>query len=846
LDRKLALLRASMLQRFDFFSAAVLGLRLKPFHLDWIQFQLNNHRSLFLGPRGSWKCVSPDTLIATKSGLKPICDLEEGDELVSPLSRETPNVVQFVASFQDTLYRVEFNDGSHIDCTYDEKFAAFRGGKIEFVPLIELRLGEKVLGYNLSPDDFDYSFRSFSTGKLSLKAYFEVLAYLFLFGPDKSMLERRFDTYHSLKPRFKKIFGRFDGPALVKFYQDEFVNGLPKKVLSAHPELCRSFFLTVFILRRKSGCFTSSDLFRPGVFRKFSTLTSLLGFSSELDRETWLPHSKGERELFLHYLYGVSFERIRSMLRDSSAVLLEFTDWVDLAEEVGRILRTDSRIPLVLRIHEGYRFYRSWKQDLLEYPLDWEQEAIREEARQFVHEFLPVLPDTSSVKFEVKKLEPPFFFKKIKEVRRFRSDSEVFDIQTSHGVYIANSVVVHNSTILDVGFSLWSALRDPNIRIAIVSKTSDKSSGFVSKIKGLCEKNKWLRLLFRDKVHPASAERWTQSALTFNRTEIFPEPTISALGVGTSLGGSHFNIILFDDLVDIDHAHSKSKRDKLWDWFRHVAMPTLDVLSEETRAHIIGTRYHRHDLYGRLIKRIEEGQSEWQVFVQPAMLPDGTSFWPEKFDVSFLQSIRRDYGDDVFMLQYQNDSTFLSGGYADEVDFTDVKVIPDDKDLSKFERFMGVDLATSSTRVNPRKACFAVVIIAFDRERKLVMVDKTYRKKVVRLPDQKELVYHFYREFTPELINIESNAYQSVFIDYLDEGGDELLPITTIYSSTAKEVHHEQIMSLVRRGKILFRESATDDLISELISFPDTTFDLGDASSFALKACKPGPRLTLF
>lgn len=840
---KKRLLRAAILKRFDLFSAAILGLKLKPFHLDWIDFQLSNKRTLFLGPRGSWKCVSGDSLVSTKKGFLPIKKIKEGDLLLSPLEHkfDKPNTVLFTARFRDTLYRAIFDDGTYLDCTYDEKFACLNGAKIEFTPLINLPSGAKVIGFRHSPRDFSRGSLNFHRGDLSVPAYLELLAFLFCLGFDRDSLRRTYDTKLSLPPRLRRIFGHVSQSSLKETYESEFSLGLPFNLLSLDPIVVRPFFLTVYSIKRKVNRMFASPFLKPGLRKKLQFMLSFYGFRSELDEFSWMPTDSEEQVRWKKYLSGFDL-----CIPEPGTLELRKLNWVDVAEEVSKVLRISPKVPMILKLHEGWRFYRNWRQDLREYPLGWEQEAIQEEARQFVEEFLPNLPADHELVFQLSKIKPPLYVKRLQKVERVSRNAEVFDIQTTHGLYIANSSVVHNSTILDVGFALWSALNDPNIRIGVVSKTSEKSSGFVGKIKGLCEKNKWIRLLFRDVVDPARAEKWTQSALTFNRTEIYPEPTISALGVGTSLGGSHFNIILFDDLVDIDHAHSRSKREKLWNWFRHVAMPTLDVMADETRAHLIGTRYHREDLYGKLLSLIEKGNTEWQFYIQPAMLPDGSSFWPERYSLKFLNSIRNDFGDDVFFLQYQNDDSFLSSGFASVSEFDEVKIIPDDKDLSKYERYMGVDLATSSERRNPKKASFAIVVIAYDRDQKRVLVDRTYKKKIVRLPDQRELVYQFYKEYQPELVVVESNAYQSVFVDYLDEGADELIPISEIYSSEAKEVHHEQIMSLVRRGKVLFRESMTDDLISELVTFPECTFDLGDALSFALKACRSGPRLTVF
>lgn len=88
-------------------------------------------------------CVTGDTLVATEAGYTPARDLKVGMFIrtpagLKPIEKVYNNGVQHI-------YRVEFSDGGHLECTADHKLKVVRDKKYEWVAVSELRQGDKVL-----------------------------------------------------------------------------------------------------------------------------------------------------------------------------------------------------------------------------------------------------------------------------------------------------------------------------------------------------------------------------------------------------------------------------------------------------------------------------------------------------------------------------------------------------------------------------------------------------------------------------------------------------------------------------------------------------------------------------
>lgn len=440
------------------------------------------------------------------------------------------------------------------------------------------------------------------------------------------------------------------------------------------------------------------------------------------------------------------------------------------------------------------------------------------------------------------------YFTKIDKIEKIASNYaiEFYDFNVSNSHYIANGFVTHNSSFRTVGAVLYSALRDPERRYAIVSSTGKLATGYVKKIKRTCERNQVIRYCFNDVVNPREMSTWTNEALEFMRTSIFPEPTIWALGVGTDFTGFHFEEAFFDDLVTIRHRRSATLRQQAWDWFRLTALPALD--KKHGRGHVTGTRYHWDDMYGKLYE-IAETSETWKISRTPALdehlLSQNVykSFWPERFSEEDLRQIRTDYGEETFQLQYQCAAgiALADKHFLNKIRDSIVPVSVTDKVI---DIVLGSDLASrggSNSQIPiAKKASFSLVALGRHSETNKFIVLECIKIKKPSIGAKREWIKVLHLKWNPLIVAIEQQSQQSDFMDYLGEG-DFPISIKPVKSFESKEARFEYILGLIASGSLFFIEESCQPLIEEMYIFPDCTADAIDALFFALRVAYHEP-----
>src|SRR3989442_10274624 len=103
------------------------------------------------------------------------------------------------------------------------------------------------------------------------------------------------------------------------------------------------------------------------------------------------------------------------------------------------------------------------------------------------------------------------------------------------------------STCLSINYVLWRIVKNPNIRILLVSNTDLQARAFVRVVKQLIEQ--YYPLLI-----PSGREKWAETAIVVKRDEILKEPTLSAVGVNGPIISRRQDLIIGDDLIDSENA----------------------------------------------------------------------------------------------------------------------------------------------------------------------------------------------------------------------------------------------------------------------------------------------------
>lgn len=399
------------------------------------------------------------------------------------------------------------------------------------------------------------------------------------------------------------------------------------------------------------------------------------------------------------------------------------------------------------------------------------------------------------------------------------------------------------STIGDVDFCITKILRDPEIRIMIGSKTQTQAEAFLKEIREHFESNMDLIEIFGD----LRGKKWTDKEFTIsNRKVIKKEATVTALGSSGQVVSKHFDIIVGDDLVGFENARTESQRAKLREWFYSALRPTLEPHGE---FHILGTRYHPNDLYQDLID-----SGNYNVAVQKAINKeeDGTelSLWEEKFSLETLIKIRRESGQIIFAMQYQNETELAKGKIFKAKNFRYYSEYMLDKEgnvsirrrgengediVETVRVYMGVDLAIGEKETNDY---FVNMAIGVDKDMNIYVLD--YVQERLTFGEQfNQILNYGYNKFPSVVgIGVESVAYQKALARELKRGSS--LPIYELNTSKDKTSRAMRRSALFESGKVFFRSSMMD-LEECLLLFPEGEHDdLFDGLELAITQSEKG------
>ncbi len=823
------LLRNMAEERFDFFNAVFLDTVLQPFHKRWFEFQFNNTRTIVLGPRASWKCVDVNTLIPTLDGMSYMHELspsppsnllytEKVDhKVISCLGVTQAN--QIFCSGSDQAVEIETEDGFTLKCAPEHQLFTWNNHLLRFREVGTLKAGDQLV--------FRGQWESFSDTddnpfNVPPPLWFSALAFFYATYPNRwGIIWRQQQARREIAQPLWKFFGHKDWGTLPPQLEDFLKSrgfGSSENFIPAPLRKCK--FSSAKILARSFWRFNQHVKFSEEQAKEVQIWFLNLGLPLRRVGPTLLHQSPDLRQHFYKLLNAADDTFIH---HNYSARQVE-----NLADLILLELNNSAFTPPLIKLHAKDKYLKK-KHNFQGRP---------QKAAEFVKEFSKYAPNVRRYAFMFRS---PFFLQQIKSITPCKC--MMMDLTTSEGNYVVDGIIGHNSTILDRHYSIWRALRDPDIRIGIVSKSSLLSSSFVSQIKHVLESNTRIRTIWPELVQPDKAPKWNNNEVTLMRPTSSAEATFTALGVGTTLAGRHFDILIFDDVVDTDCQASPILRKRIWDWFRFVAMQTLSV-AEYTQAHIIGTLYHVEDLYHQILQFETENKGGWRSSIQPSINADGTSFWEEAFPLVELQNIETTYGTDVFRLQYQNDPDFGGSGLINWDDMEHYYYEPSpDSDPEKLDVVMGVDLASPGTEKQSHHSSFATVVIGVNHEKRQTFVLDILKRKNLRMSDQRDIIIDRYQQYRNiSTIQIEAYAVQSYFHEYLSEVQTPL-PVYKVQTGGSKESRHEYVLMLLQNGRLKLRKDFDRDLVEEIVNFPNTSADLIDALYMALKGVQREPKI---
>lgn len=412
----------------------------------------------------------------------------------------------------------------------------------------------------------------------------------------------------------------------------------------------------------------------------------------------------------------------------------------------------------------------------------------------------------------------------------------------------------------------WSALRDPNIRVLIMSETTPQAKNKLRQCRDVIER------VGPEYGHEIVED--TKKSLTLARAANHDVPTIQAAGFDTGVTGGHYDLLVFDDIVSYKTQRTEVRRTNAWLQFSDYSQ---NLGSEGESVYLVlGTRKHPEDLYGRLLDSIG-----WESKVRPAVFDwsvvengeyaivtdDGRSYapdelykinprkqtvarvephrevdvlWPERWPLpklleNYVSSMTGgDTGEAdaiegslVWKRENQNDASALQGQVLGEDMLHFVDELPD----GRYYTYAGVDLGIEE---DPEKAArndtdyWAVVLGKHNYDTDVTYLTDVHRRRGMTLEKGINWVIAKTQSADPQRIMVESNQAQRWFVQTAKDKG---LRFQQTSSSGSKEERIIAVSSRFESGRVQIlddsrrRRDKWQSFANEWAAFPTGSHD---------------------
>lgn len=142
-------------------------------------------------------------------------------------------------------------------------------------------------------------------------------------------------------------------------------------------------------------------------------------------------------------------------------------------------------------------------------------------------------------------------------------------VAAESATYIATDqcVVTHNSTQITRWRVLWEIGKNPNLRVLLLSATSQLPEKMLSGIKADIEHNAFVQAVFphlRPGVRKGQ-NSWSNTQIHLDRADNLTDPSIECAGLTTKILGKRVDLIVADDFLNVENTLTPYMRKQVWD-----------------------------------------------------------------------------------------------------------------------------------------------------------------------------------------------------------------------------------------------------------------------------------------
>jgi predicted phage terminase large subunit-like protein len=232
------------------------------------------------------------------------------------------------------------------------------------------------------------------------------------------------------------------------------------------------------------------------------------------------------------------------------------------------------------------------------------------------------------------------------------------------------------SELVSIRLPAFALGKYPDIPIIATSYSADLANRFSRSVQSVMDTEEYVDLfpdvrLAGSKLDPPISNSVAEKKTSQEFQVVGRRGVYVSSGVGGPITGKGAKILLIDDPIkNKEEAFSETYREKVWDWFATTAYTRLE---KKGKVLVVLTRWHEDDLAGRLLQRAKQNPKadQWRVLTLPAICETkenfedprdiGQALWPNKYDISDLESIQQTIPDSAWQALYQQRPTAAEG-----------------------------------------------------------------------------------------------------------------------------------------------------------------------------------------
>lgn len=352
----------------------------------------------------------------------------------------------------------------------------------------------------------------------------------------------------------------------------------------------------------------------------------------------------------------------------------------------------------------------------------------------------------------------------------------------------------HGKSALAAYYACWKVLRQPDIRILLISSTANLAEKQLQFIKDILTSDIF-QYYWPEYVNPdeGKRKRWTSHEIAIDHPKRAEEgvrdPTVFTGGLTTSLTGLHADLIVLDDIIVQENAYTKEGRDKV----KSLYSLLHSIAGAEAEEIAVGTRYHPLDLYAEMQDMQEEIFDEqgslmgkdnvYEVFQRTVEdIGDGTGrfLWPRQqrqdgrwfgFNQQILANKKAKYLDRTqFRAQYYNDPNDYANATINRSKFQyyDKKFLKRDDGYwsikgKRLNVYASIDFAYS---LGKRSDYTALVVVGIDSDGSVYVLDVN-RIKTDKISDYYQLIVEAHTKWEFRKLRAEVSGGQQAIVKEL-------------------------------------------------------------------------------